>query len=225
METRPITNEEVMELTVHEHKDFATQCKVTNEVELHEAGEFLVTLKKLIKEVDAWFKPMIDQAYSAHKAICNKKNLYVKPLQEAETTIKQKIGTFQMELDRIREEEERKAREKAEKEAEIERQRLLKQAEKAEAKGNQEKAQECLNAAAEVYVAPAPVAVGIQKPNGIGVRYEFVPEVTNKALVPDDYKVVDLGALKRVGNATKDNPSTIAGVRWIKRPVVSGRTR
>jgi len=225
METKKITNEEVMEVCVTEHKDFAAQCRVTNEVELHEAGEFLVRLKKLIKEVDAWFKPMIDQAYAAHKAICNKKNLYIKPLETAETTIKQKIGAFQLELDRIRDEEERKAREKAEKEAEIERQRLLKQAENAEAKGNHEKAQECLNAAADIYVAPAPVAVGIQKPNGIGVRYEFIPEVTDKNSVPEDYKIVDLSALKRVGNATKDNPPTIPGVKWIKRLVVSGRTK
>lgn len=225
METRQITNEEVMELTVHEHKDFAETCEVKNEVQLHEAGEFLVTLKKLLNEVNAWFKPMIDQAYAAHKAICNKKNIYTKPLEEAEAKIKAKIGAFQMELDRIREEGERKAREKAEKEAEIERQRLLKQAQKAEAKGDGEKAQECLNAAAEVYVAPAPVVVGVQKPNGIGVRYEFIPEVSNKAQVPDDYKVVDLAALKRIGNATKDNPPSIPGVKWIKRPVVSGRTR
>ena len=177
-----MTNEEVLELTVTEHKDFATQCKVTNEVELHEAGEFLVTLKKLIKEVDAWFKPMIDQAYAAHKAICNKKNLYVKPLEEAETTIKRKIGTFQMELDRIREEEERRLAEGRE-EAEIEASAPLELAEKAEAKGNREKARECLNAAAEVYVAPAPVAVGSRNRTGSGC-YEFVPEVTDKRAVP-----------------------------------------
>lgn len=225
METRQITSEEVMELTVHEHKDFAEQCQVKNEVQLHEAGEFLVTLKKLQKEIEAWFAPMIEQAFKAHKAICAKKNIYMDPLKDSEAKIKQKIGAFQMELDRIREEEERKAREKADREAEAERKRLMAKAEKQEAKGNAEGAQELLQAAAEVYVAPAPVAVGIQKPNGIGVRYEFVPEVTNKAAVPDDYKVVDLAALKRVGNATKDNPPTIAGVKWIKRPVVSGRTR
>lgn len=225
METRNITNEEVMELTVQEHGDFAKSLEVKDEVTLHEAGEFLVDLKRLIKEVEAWFAPMIEDAFKAHKTICAKKNKYVDPLKESESEIKRKIGNFQMELDRIREAEERKAREKAEKEAEAERQRLMKQAEKQEAKGNGEQAQELLNAAAEVYVAPAPVAVGIQKPNGIAVRYEFVPEVTDKRSVPDDYKVVDLGALKRVGNATKDNPPTIPGVKWIKRPVVSGRTR
>ena len=223
METRNITNEEVMELTVQEHGDFAKTCEVKNEVQLHEAGEFLVDLKRLIKEIDAWFAPMIEDAHKAHKTICAKKNVYLDPLKMAESQIKGKIGTFQMELDRIRDEEERKAREKAEREAE--RKKLMAKAEKQEAKGNTEGAQELLQAAADVYVAPAPVAAGIQKPNGIGVRYEFIPEVTNKAQVPDDYKVVDLGALKRVGNATKDNPPTIAGVRWIKRPVVSGRTR
>jgi len=225
MEPRNITNEEVMELTVQEHRDFATTCNVTNEVELHNAGEFLVDLKRLIREVEAWFQPMIDDAYKAHKTICAKKNLYVDPLKASEAEIKRKIGNFQMELDRIREEEERKAREKADREAEAERKRLMAKAEKQEAKGNAEGAQELLQAAAEVYVAPAPVAVGIQKPNGIGVRYEFIPEVTDKRSVPDDYKMVDLGALKRVGNATKDNPPSIPGVKWIKRPVVSGRTR
>ena len=223
MESRNITNEEVMELTVQEHGDFAKTCEVKDELTLNRAGVFLVDLKRLIKEVDAWFAPMIDDAHKAHKTICAKKNFYVDPLKAAESEIKRKIGNFQMELDRIREAEERKAREKADKEAEAERQRLLKQAEKQEAKGNGEQAQELLQAAADVYVAPAPVAAGIQGPKGVGVRYEFIPEVTNKAQVPDDYKVVDLGALKRVGNATKDNPPTIAGIRWIKRPVVSGR--
>ena len=225
METRAITNEEVLELTISEHKDFAQQMQVNSEVSLHEAGELLVTIKRLMKETESWFKPMVDAAFAAHRTICARKNQYIKPLQEAEEDLKRKIGTFQMELDRIRYEEERKAREKADKEAEAERKKLMAKAEKQEAKGNTEGAQELLQAAADVYVAPAPVAAGIQKPNGIGVRYEFIPEVTNKAQVPDDFKVVDLGALKRVGNATKDNPPTIAGVRWIKRPVVSGRTR
>jgi hypothetical protein len=223
METRNITNEEVMELTVQEHGDFAKTCEVTNEIQLHNAGEFLVDLKRLIKEVEAWFAPMIDDAYRAHKTICAKKNVYVDPLKAAEAEIKRKIGNFQMELDRKREVEERKAREEADRLAEKERNRLMAQATKQEAKGNGEQAAELLQAAADVYVAPAPVAAGIQGPKGVGVRYEFVPEVTNKAQVPDDFKVVDLGALKRVGNATKDNPPTIAGIRWIKRPVVSGR--
>ena len=225
METRAITNEEVLELTISEHKDFAQQMQVNSEVSLHEAGELLVTIKRLMKETESWFKPMVDAAFAAHRTICARKNQYIKPLQEAEEDLKRKIGTFQMELDRIRYEEERKAREKADKEAEAERKKLMAKAEKQEAKGNTEGTQELLQAAADVYVAPAPVAAGIQKPTGISVRYEFIPEVTNKAQVPDDFKVVDLGAIKRVGNATKDNPPTIAGVRWIKRPVVSGRTR
>ena len=225
METRNITNEEVMELTVQEHKDFAMTIEITDDLQMQKAGEALVDLKRLIKEVKAWFAPMKDQAKKAHQAICDKEHIYLNPLESGETEIKRKIGVRQMKLDQERDEEERKSREKADKEAEAERKKLLAKAEKAEAKGNGEQAQELLQAAADVYVAPAPVAAGIQKPNGIGVRYEFVPEVTNKGLVPDAYKVVDLMALKRTGNATKDNPPTIAGVRWIKRPVVSGRTR
>jgi hypothetical protein len=212
-----------MGLCVEEHGDFAKTCEVTNEIQLHNAGEFLVDLKRLIKEVEAWFAPMIDAAYKSHREICAKKNVYVDPLKAAEAEIKRKIGNFQMKLDQEREAAERKAREEADKLAEAERKRLMAQAVKQENKGNGEQAAELLQAAADVYVAPAPVAVGIQGPKGVGVRYEFIPEVTNKAQVPDDYKVVDLGALKRVGNATKDNPPTIAGVRWIKRPVVSGR--
>ena len=225
MESRNITNEEVMELTVQEHEDYASKCEVKSEIQLHEAGEFLVTLKKLIKEVEAWFAPMIEDAFKAHKTICAKRNFYTDPLKEAEAKIKQKIGAFQMELDRVREEEERQAREAAEKQAEEARTNLLARAEKATLLGQQDKAQELLNAAAEVYVPAVPVITGNIKPAGVGVRYEFIPEVTDKRSVPDDYKVVDLPALKRVGNATKDNPPTIAGIRWVKRPVVSGRTK
>jgi len=150
METRAITNEEVLELTISEHKDFAQQMQVNSEVSLHEAGELLVTIKRLMKETESWFKPMVDAAFAAHRTICARKNQYIKPLQEAEEDLKRKIGTFQMELDRIRYEEERKAREKADKEAEAERKKLMAKAEKQEAKGNTEGAQELLQAAADV---------------------------------------------------------------------------
>ena len=218
-------NEETMQLKIKEHGNFAERIEVKNEMQLHEAGDYLVGIKTLSKEVEAWFAPMIDAAHKAHRAICDKKNLYLKPLSAAEVTIKGKIGSFQMELDRIREDEERKAREAAEKEAEKQRASLLAKAEKAAVLGNKEKADELLNAASEVYVAAAPVMAGTVKPAGIGVRYEFIPEITDKKAVPDDYKIVDLAALKKTGNATKDNPPTIAGVRWVKRPVVSGRTK
>jgi len=215
--------EKALAARVNEHQAFAMALEIKDEAGLHGAGEYLLGVKGLIKEVEDFFAPMVEAAHKAHKAICDKRATVKNPLVEAEKVLKSKIGDFQMELDRKREEEDRKAREKADKEAEKEREKLLKKAEKAEAQGDTEKANELVNAASEVYVAPTPVVTAAIKPAGISTRYEFVPEVYDKRAVPDDYKSVDLAALKRVGNATKDAPPTIAGVRWLKRPVVSGR--
>ncbi|MFA5458348.1 MAG: hypothetical protein WC261_12040 [Synergistaceae bacterium] len=67
----------------------------------------------LIKKVKETFGPIKEKAHAAHKEVCDQEKRHLLPLETAILTIKQKIGTFDLEMKRLREEEERKAREEA----------------------------------------------------------------------------------------------------------------
>lgn len=67
----------------------------------------------LIKKVKETFGPIKKKTDEAHKEVVAQEKRHLLPLETAILTIKQKIGTFDLEMKRRREEEERKALEEA----------------------------------------------------------------------------------------------------------------
>jgi hypothetical protein len=72
----------------------AKTLQVTSEAELKTAAEMVRILKELQDEVDKVFGPIVEQAYKAHKAAKRAQNEHLKPLVDAEATIRQRINLF-----------------------------------------------------------------------------------------------------------------------------------
>ena len=150
---------EVQSMTLYEQ---ALTIKVTDQPTFAAAGEFGKSLKELEKKIVDFFAPLKKAAHEAHKAITKKEADELSPVREAMDTVRKTMNDFLQEQERIRREEERKARLSAEEAARKEQERLLAQAAKAEEKGKAEKAEELLEQAENVYVDPVTVAPKVE---------------------------------------------------------------
>lgn len=131
---------------------------VVDQVSFAKAGEAVKTLAVFKKQLKDYFAPMKDAAHAAHKAICEKENESLRPLTEVEKTLRDRMGVYATEQERIRAAEERRLREAEEARAAAERKKLEEAAAKAEAKGKDERAEALREKAEAVYVAPVSVA-------------------------------------------------------------------
>lgn len=127
------------------------------------ASNMLLELKDKKKQINDYFKPMVDAAFAAHKAIKARQNEAVQPIEAMENVLRAKISHYLTAEELKRREEERKARIAAEEVARKERERLLDQAAAAALKGKDEKAEALTQQAEEVYAAPVTVAPEIEK--------------------------------------------------------------
>ena len=146
----------------------------------------------------------IDNAKKAVQELFNKpKKIYA----EIIFVIDNKINGYLKEQERIRKEQERKMQEQAEKE----RLALLKKAEKAQEKGQEQKA-ENLKELAQTTIAPV-IASSVPKVGGVGFRTDWYAEVVNVSEVPREYMEPNQTALNKIATATKGTIK-IPGVRF-----------
>jgi hypothetical protein len=98
----------------------AKQIEILDDDGYKEVGAYLLAIKVNRKELDRLFDPAIESAYLEHKARKGMKNVYSKPLDEAEVIIKDKLADFaraqQAKIDAERKVLEDAARAKAQKE-------------------------------------------------------------------------------------------------------------
>lgn len=193
------------------------------------AGQELVRVKTVRKQVDELFDPVIKQAHAAHKeAVASKKRL-TDPLDTAERQIKSAIGQYTLEQERKTREEQARLRAEAEERARKERERIEAQALKAMEKGQEEKAEALIERAECVQVMTPIVAPTYQAPTGVSTRKTWKARVTDEAKVPAYFagvliRPVDGAALNRIAVMTK-GPSQIPGVEFYEDSIISARTR
>ncbi len=208
-----VTTEEQLSAVVAQVNEKAGALQVKTEAEYVQAGELLKQVKSNIKTVSEFFEPMKKSAHAAWKAICDKENSFVKPMQAAETTIKKVMGAYVMEQERIR----------REKEAELRRQQeelARKQAEEAarlEAEGKTEQAEAVLEMAMQVETMAPVIDAPKPKVSGIGTQKDWSIEIVDGLIVPIQFegvviRPVDLAAIKRLVKA-KNGQITIPGIK------------
>lgn len=146
---------EAQSLTLYEQ---ALSLKVCDKATYTAAGEFVKPLKDLEKQILDHYAPMKKAAHEAHKAITSKEAEDLKPVREAMDLVRKSMNSYLAEVEAARRKAEAEARRIEEEKARKERERLLAQAEKAEAKGNEEKVEELLVRAENVYAAPVTIA-------------------------------------------------------------------
>lgn len=153
-ELNPEAREIALRNEASTNKEKALSLKVIDEATFIEAGEFGKSLKALESKIETHYAEAIKKAHEAHKAMISLRDKDLVPVKEALSVIRATMNTYAQEQKRIQDENDRKARIKAEEEANEKRKKLEAQAEKAIDKGQEEKAEQLMETAAAVYVQP-----------------------------------------------------------------------
>lgn len=140
------------------------------------ASDFLKAVKAAQKKVVDFFAPMKAKAHEAHKAITTTESNTLKPLSDAEATIKRKMIEYATEQERIRREQERKLQAAADLKARIEREALEK---KAASMKTPEKQQEYREAAAAVVAPVVQVAAVTPEIKGQAITKRWKATITD----------------------------------------------
>lgn len=191
--------------------DQAKQIAVikTNE-DYTRAGQILLTIKDIRKKIENTFKPIKQKMDAAKKEVLDQEKAADKPLLEAEAYLKPLISGYLIEQERIRKEEENRLREQARKEEE---ERQLQAAIEAEQTGNKEEAEEIISA--PVQAAPVVVPKTVPKVAGISQRENWDFEIVSESLLPRQYLMPNLVAIRQVVRGLKGN-ANIPGVKVFK---------
>ena len=134
----------------------------------------------------------------------------LKPLQDAESTLKRNLLTFHNEQERIRQEEQRKLQAAADEAARKERARLEREAAKLK---TPELREERMAQAAAVIAPVVSVASVAPVVSGQSIRKTWTAKVVNAAIVPREWLVVNYKALDGFAKATR-GAIPVAGVEF-----------
>ena len=193
------TSLQKLEKEVTGFPDRARLIIVHDEKTLLGANGFLVAVKKMRKEINDTFDPIIQKAHQTHKEAVMQKKKYEEPLKKAEDMIKLQIAGYMTEQERIRKEiEERLAREEAERKK-IEEEKL-KEAEALEEEGFIEEAEKALEEIPlpSTYIPPEKL-----KLNGTAIRKDWKWRVININQVPREYLIIDSSKITQLVKSTK----------------------
>ncbi len=175
----------------------ASSVVIASDSDFAAAGEMTRQVKDMQKQVTEYWEPMRKSTYDAYTAVNQHKKDMLDPLAKAERILKQKMGAYSKEQERIRREQEEARRRAAQEEFD----RKLDEAAEAEANGDALGAEMAM---AEAEVAEGIVVGGVQpkapKVKGVtqtktwkitGIDHEKVPvNFAGMELRPVDEKLV-----------------------------------
>lgn len=197
----------------------AAMLSVTDDASFSRGGEMLLEIKRRAKIVDERFADPVSLAHKAHKALTALRDSVLSPFKQAEITIKGKLGTYQMDIERKRQEEADRLRRQAEAQAEADR---IAKAEKQMDKGDLAGCKETLEAAPAF--VPPPRVTTPEPPKVAGVSFKDVWkfEIVDASKLPAEYLIPNE---KAIGQTVKGlmGKTSIPGVRVWAEKGVSGR--
>lgn len=190
----------------------AASMNVTCAEEYNVASNFLKTIKGAQSKVTAFFAPMKQKAHEAHKAITMQESAMLKPLQDAENSLKRNMLTFYAEQERIRINAQRKLQAEADEAARKERERLEREASKLK---TPELREQRMEQAASVIAPVVQVASVAPVVSGQSVRKTWTAKVVDSELVPREWMVVNQSALDAFARSTK-GAVKVPGVEFVE---------
>jgi hypothetical protein len=179
----------------------------------NQAGDWRNKIKAKLKELDMERKEMTKPLDTVKAMIMDKYRPAVEKLEEAYKLFDRGLVAYLDEQERIRQEQQRKLDEEAEKKRKA---AEVKSAEWAD-KGNDKKAEEWAEKAETVV---APVVAAAPKVTGMMFRDDWDFEIVNSAIIPRQFMIPDEKAIRAYVKATKGK-SPIEGVRIIPKKVAA----
>mgnify|MGYP001589650164 CR=1 FL=1 len=166
--------EQEIEKSIGSVQTVATSLVVSSHETYSEAGELLVTIKKVKKTIEEYFKPLKDSAHKSWKGICDREKQEIEKLSPALDHLNKQMTVWYIEQEKIRKAEEDRLRLEALKKEEDER---LAAALQAEAEGQEEEAQAILET--PIIVPPPMVEKAVPKQAGLAMTTTWKHRVTS----------------------------------------------
>lgn len=205
----------------------AESIVVSDEASYTQAADFVKEVKRMIKSVKEFFKPMKEQAHKAHQEICTREKEMTEPLTNAEKILKESMGRFAAAQERKRREEAERARIEAERLAKSK----LEEAIAADEAGDEEaSAVAMLDAeyAERMAANPIPIMTEPVKTKGVSQKKDWEIVDIDEDKVPVDIngiviRPVDKAAIMKLIRASKGKIK-IDGVTYKETVSISVRT-
>lgn len=189
---------------------------VSNETYM-QAGEMLLTIKALRKQVDASFDPVIKAAHNAHKAAVAEKKRIEEPLATAEGILKPAMAAWNQKQEEARRAEEARLQALAIK---AEEDRRLAEAAVAQAAGDTRAAEAAL--AAPITTPTVVLASTTPKLDGVSFTARWTFQIVDASLIPREFLMPDEKRIGQYVRAMKD-AGNIPGIRIYSEQTVTGR--
>lgn len=194
----------------------ANKWEIIGQASYDKIADFLRSIKDLKKEVDSAFDDNIKSAHQLHKDLVATKKIFYSPLDQAERVLKTKIKDYEKEMEQKRLKAEKDVREKAEIEANKEREKLQSEGENKLFDGKETEGKELLSQAEQVEAEPDIVAPTIEKQKGLGIRDNWKFEVFDMTLLPRTFLIPDMKKIGMTVRALKKD-TNIPGVKvWLE---------
>jgi hypothetical protein len=201
---------------------YAQDLRITSAKIFEQASERLQIIKGIRNRIADKFDPIIKKAYEAHRDMVKIKNEIVRPLDNAEKSIKdQQVKYTILERQKQREKELKAIADAKKKQRELEA-KAQKDAEKLEKKGEPEKAEQVVESVPQVPVKE--VESRVPKVEGQHIRKTWKAKVIDENKVPRKYMIVDQKKLDKLAKAT-EGKEQVDGVEFYPVETVVARSR
>lgn len=174
------------------------------------AAEWLKRNKQTQKTVTDFYDPIKKELYIPYKKVLDEMNGFIKRLESAERSVKNALGKYQMEQERLRLEEQRKKEEE-------ERRRI-----------EELKLQTAINTGNDNILdmdVPTPKVIvqsDTPKISGVSFRETWDFEITDASLIPRDYLIPDEKKIRAIVQQLKTD-TNIPGIKAVNHATVSAR--
>lgn len=203
----------------------ANGLAISDDAGFQDGGKMLTSIKTITKNLEIEFDGTdsapgpVKQAHGAWKSMVALRDKALLPFRQAEEIIKRKLGTYQADVERKRQEEAEKLRREAEAKAEADR---IAKAEQQMDSGDMAGCKQTLEAPA-VYVPPQRVTTP-EPPKVAGVSFKDVWkfEIVDASKLPIEYLMPDEKAIRKTVSGLMGK-TNIPGVRVWSEKGVSGR--
>ncbi len=190
-----------LQLKSRDFKEIAFLARVSNDYENKRAADLVKECKELQKNIRSSFDPIIQKAHESHKEAISQRDVFLNPLVDSEKKLKEVIGNYLKEkerlifLERIKQEEEQR--------------NLILKAQ--ELKRNSASLGEsmmadldCENAEKEIEKINKLSIKDQAKVKGIQTIRTFKAFVVDESIIPREYLVVDNAKLSVVARSYKE---------------------
>lgn len=208
----------LMITTPDEAMSVASAIVIKNNEQYEDASSVLRAVKTIRKAIDDEFNPGIKEAHLLHQSRNEAKKVHTVKLDQAEKFLKDKIGQYTAEQERIRLAEQRRLEEVARKAEEA---RMLEEAAMLESMGEKAAAEEMLQDTVHLQ-APVITMPKLVQPTGISTRSVWAYRVVNENLIPREYLSVDHTRIGKVVTAMKGS-TNIPGIQTFEQKQVAAR--